>query len=231
MFFAFVPPRLVHTPDELSRIIFLEAGAARSHSAPSLAPPRARGVRTDRPAPPLRAQMFLWAVLLALLARFLRERPDRPPSASAARQWEARDTARAERAARRRLGLDGDGGGGPGGGARGFLEAELEPLLQHGGELARNPNFLALALSYAPVLGMARALPAVAGELLEPCGFSPVVAGNCGALLAGFGILGNCFAGPAMQQTKRCAAGRGGMTVSARVQRARDAERARNFAC
>lgn len=56
------------------------------------------------------------------------------------------------------------------------------------------------------MLGMARALPAVAGELLEPCGFSPVVAGNAGALLAGCGIAGNVVVGPLMQRTKRWAA-------------------------
>lgn len=89
-------------------------------------------------------------------------------------------------------------------------------------QLAKPPPSGAQALSYATVLGMARALPAVAGELLEPCGYTSEVAGNAGALLAGCGVVGNLVVGPLMQRSKRCAApGLGAGASAAGIARAR----------
>jgi hypothetical protein len=124
------------------------------------------------------AQLLPWlAVLAALLAALRTDTPPAPPSAAAALQWAAR-----------RAALDAlPPGTSPGAAALGALRRDL-------GALARNRNFALLAAVFSLVAGMSWALPTVEGQLIEPCGYSPRVAGGAGAVLLAAGIVA-CAAG------------------------------------
>lgn len=57
--------------------------------------------------------------------------------------------------------------------------------------------------AFSFIQSLTYAFPTLVGQFLEPCGYSPVVAGNASALLAGAGILGCVVLAPIMAATKK----------------------------
>lgn len=58
-------------------------------------------------------------------------------------------------------------------------------------------------VAFAFIQGLNYALPTLVGQILEPCGFSPVVAGNASAALAAAGIVGCVVVAPIMAASKK----------------------------
>jgi hypothetical protein len=133
------------------------------------------------------AQLLPWlGVLAALVFAVQGDTPGAPPSAAAALQWAARRDARAALPP----------GVGPGAAALAALRRDLLALSRH-------RNFVTLAAVFSLVAGMSWALPTVEGQLIEPCGYSPRVAGGAGAALLGAGVLSCALAAPVLTARTR----------------------------
>lgn len=132
-------------------------------------------------------QLLPWVALIAAMPRLLpSDTPAEAPSAAAAVQWAARRTAAAALPA----------GVSPGGAAVAALRRDLTAL-------ARHRNFAVLAAVFSLVAGMTWALPTVEGQLIEPCGYSPRLAGGAGAALLGGGVVSCLAAAPLLTPGRR----------------------------
>ena len=132
-------------------------------------------------------QLLPWVALIAAMPRLLpSDTPAEAPSAAAAMQWAARRAAAAALPA----------GVSPGGAAVAALRRDLTAL-------ARHRNFAVLAAVFSLVAGMTWALPTVEGQLIEPCGYSPRLAGGAGAALLGGGVVSCLAAAPLLSPGRR----------------------------
>jgi hypothetical protein len=132
-------------------------------------------------------QLLPWAALLAALPRLVpSDTPAEAPSAAAAVQWAARRAAAAALPA----------GVSPGAAAVAALRRDLAAL-------ARHRNFVLLGAVFSLVAGMTWALPTVEGQLIEPCGYSPRLAGGAGAALLGGGVVSCLAAAPLLSPGRR----------------------------
>ena len=132
-------------------------------------------------------QLLPWLALLAAMPRLLpSDTPAAAPSAAAAVQWAARRAAAAALPA----------GVSPGSAAVAALRRDLSTLTRH-------RNFALLAAVFSLVAGMTWALPTVEGQLIEPCGYSPRLAGGAGAALLGGGVVSCAAAAPLLSPGRR----------------------------
>lgn len=114
----------------------------------------------------------------------LQERPEHPPSASAALQWAQREKDE----------LHSTEDTNPNRNA-----AAVGSMLRDFRALSENANYMFLVAAFSLIQGLNYAFRALVGQILEPCGYSAVDAGNASAILAGAGILGNVVVAPIMQ--------------------------------
>jgi hypothetical protein len=123
-------------------------------------------------------QLGAWLPALALLRVSLpADRPERPPCAAAALQWRMRAEAR---------------WGGAGTSALRLLWQDVCALL-------RSRSFLLLAALFSLVAGPSWALPAVEGQMMSACGYSPRQAGGAGALQLAAGVIACALLVPALR--------------------------------
>ncbi len=68
--------------------------------------------------------------------------------------------------------------------------------------LLRDMNFLLLLAGFGIGLSMFNAYLTLIAQMIQPCGYDSSVAGLCGAVLIGSGLLGATIAGPLLEKTK-----------------------------
>lgn len=138
--------------------------------------------------------MFLWtfvptAVILVVSFFALTDRPPSPPSAAAEAQWASRDAARElQRLSRRNEALE-----------------ALKSVLRDSMLLLQDRNFRYLLVGFSCGTGAAWSLLTVQGQLIQPCGYSPSVAGDSAASLLGVGVLASFAVGPVLNRYRRYA--------------------------
>ena len=131
-------------------------------------------------------QLPVWVVIFVASLWVIQDRPPSPPSASAAATWAAEDAAKTAPL--------------PPGVSRNWHA--LQEIWGHTRQLARLPNFLYLALSFALLTGIGWTFLTIVGQLLEPCGYSNFVAGAANAVFMGFNALGCFAAAPVVEATR-----------------------------
>ena len=131
-------------------------------------------------------QLPIWYLLFAAALWVCADRPPRPPSASAAAQWRARD---AQASAPLELGVSHNYR------ALQFMWADTRAL-------GRNTNFMFLAVSFSLLTGIGWTFLTVVGQLLEPCGYSNLLAGIANAVFMGANAIGCFVAAPIVESTR-----------------------------
>jgi hypothetical protein len=144
-------------------------------------------VRTPEQIPRLYDwQLPVWLVIAASSWWICQDKPPSPPSASAAHQWAVRAKIQAEPL--------------PEGVSQNWAAlyvawADTKQLLVHA-------NFMYLAISFSLFTGIGWTFLTIVGQLLEPCGYSNVVAGVANAVFMGANALG-CFASAGVVEATR----------------------------
>jgi len=131
-------------------------------------------------------QLPIWLLIFGSSLWLCRDRPRNAPSAAAFACWAAEDAARAAPL--------------PPGTSR-----DAHALRESGEQvlgLARLPNFVWLALSFSLLTGIGWTFLTVVGQLLEPCGYSSLVAGAANAVFMGANALGCLAAAPVVESTR-----------------------------
>ena len=131
-------------------------------------------------------QLPTWLAISAAGLWLCADRPQLPPSASAATLWATEDEAAA-------LPL-------PPGGSH--AKRALQEIWSHTVTLCGLPNFLYLAFSYSLITGVGWAFLTAVGQFLEPCGYSTYTAGAANAVLMGATVLGCFAAAPLVEHTR-----------------------------
>lgn len=131
-------------------------------------------------------QLPVWVVISAAAFFVVRDTPPQPPSASAAHQWKAREEAEAEPL--------------PEGTGRNWRA--LEVMWADTSALFRNTNFMLLTISFSLLTGLGWTFLTVVGQLLEPCGYSNLLAGIANAVFMGANALGCFVAAPVVETTR-----------------------------
>lgn len=149
-------------------------------------------------------QAVIGGVVLLVSVLFLKDRPDSPPSASTAAQWQERDDRIGTSNFPSRLVAAGASSGKV---AAAFGHASsghdaLAIMWKDSSALLRNRDFNLLNLGFSIATGMAWTLLTVESQLLSPCGYSDDVAGISGAALLALGIVVAFAAAPVMQRTR-----------------------------
>lgn len=131
-------------------------------------------------------QLPAWLLLMGLSLWVCQDKPPSPPSASAAAQWAAKEAAAAAPL--------------PEGTSRNWAAlyvawADTRALLTHA-------NFVYLNLSFSILTGIGWTLLTVVGQILEPCGYSNMLAGIANATFMGFNALGCFAAAPVVEATR-----------------------------
>jgi hypothetical protein len=131
-------------------------------------------------------QLPVWALICCVSLFVCADRPPSPPSSSAAQQWAARAAAQA---APLPPGVTANWA------ALQAAWADTRSLLVHA-------NFMYLNLSFSLLTGIGWTYLTIVGQLLEPCGYSNMLAGIANAVFMGANALGCFVAAPIVESTR-----------------------------
>jgi hypothetical protein len=131
-------------------------------------------------------QLPVWGLICLSSLWVCTDRPASPPSASAAHQWAARSAALA-------MPL-------PEGVSRNW--AALQAAWSDMKQLFQHANFLYLTVSFSLLTGIGWTFLTIVGQLLEPCGYSNMLAGIANAVFMGANALGCFAAAPIVESTR-----------------------------
>jgi hypothetical protein len=131
-------------------------------------------------------QLPVWLVIMAVSIFVCADRPPVPPSASAAHQWTVRAAAQA--------------GPLPPGVSRNW--AALQVAWEDTRTLLTHANFIYLTLGFSLFTGIGWTFLTIVGQLLEPCGYSNMLAGIANAVFMGANALGCFVAAPIVVSTR-----------------------------
>ena len=131
-------------------------------------------------------QLPVWLLIMGVSIVVCTDRPPTPPSASAAHQWASREAAQAAPL--------------PEGTSRNW--AALYVAWEDTRTLLVHANFLYLAFSFSLLTGIGWTFLTIVGQLLEPCGYSNIIAGAADAVFMGANALGCFAAAPVVESTR-----------------------------
>ena len=131
-------------------------------------------------------QLPVWIIIAAASWWVCQDKPPSPPSASAAHQWATRAKIQAEPL--------------PEGVSRNW--AALYVAWADTKQLILHANFMYLAISFSLLTGIGWTFLTIVGQLLEPCGYSNVIAGIANAVFMGANALGCFAAAPVVEATR-----------------------------
>jgi len=131
-------------------------------------------------------QLPVWLIILGVAYWVVQDRPPQPPSASAAMQWKVREEAEAEPL--------------PEGTGRNWRALQI--MWADSSALLRHTNFMLLTISFSLLTGLGWTFLTIVGQLLEPCGYSNLLAGIANAVFMGANAIG-CFAAAPVVETTR----------------------------
>jgi len=131
-------------------------------------------------------QLPVWFVIAGASWWVCQDKPPSPPSASAAHQWAARAKIHAEPL--------------PEGVSRNW--AALNVAWGDTKQLLVHANFMYLAISFSLLTGIGWTFLTIVGQLLEPCGYSNIVAGVSNAVFMGANAVGCFAAAPVVENTR-----------------------------
>ena len=131
-------------------------------------------------------QLPVWLIIAGASWWVCNDKPPMPPSASAAHQWAVRAKIQAEPL--------------PEGVSRNW--AALYVAWNDTKQLFVHANFMYLAMSFSLLTGIGWTFLTIVGQLLEPCGYSNMVAGIANAVFMGANALGCFAAAPVVESTR-----------------------------
>jgi hypothetical protein len=131
-------------------------------------------------------QLPVWLVIMGVSLFVCADRPPVPPSASAAHQWTVRAAAQAAPL--------------PPGVSRNW--AALQVAWEDTQQLLTHANFFYLTMSFSLFTGIGWTFLTVVGQLLEPCGYSNMLAGIANAVFMGANAIGCFVAAPIVESTR-----------------------------